>query len=335
MNQMADRDGTVPTQKDRATNIARAVGIAVLVVALFLLPHFVPPFHVFLLTRILFLALAAMSFVLLAGFGGMLSLGQTAFYGLAGYTVAIGSVRHGLDTIVVLPLGILLAILLGATFGALAVRTRGIYFLVMTVAFGQIAYSIALQWNVVTGGYDGLTGVRPPTLFGHTISGSVEMYYFTIVPVILLYLALKRFVRSPCGIALQGVRDNPKRMAALGFNVNLQRYVAIVISSGVAGMAGVLAAYFYGLIGPDMIGLDAGVTILFVSLLGGVGYFEGAIVGATVYVLLEDIASQVTDRYRMIIGVLFVLIVLFLPKGIVGVRSAVARFRSGSGKRGR
>jgi branched-chain amino acid transport system permease protein len=331
---MAAWDGTASPQYSRATSIGRALAVALFVVVLIMLPHWLPPFHVFLLTRILFLALAAMSFVLLAGFGGMLSLGQTAFYGLAGYAVAIGSVRHGLDALVVIPLGVLLAVTLGALFGALAVRTRGIYFLVMTVAFGQIVYSIALQWNVMTGGYDGLTGLRPPTLFGHTIAGSVETFYFTLVPVVVLYLALKLFVRSPCGIALQGVRDNPKRMAALGFNVNLQRYVAIVISSGVAGMAGVLSAYFYGLIGPDMIGLDAGVTILFVSLLGGVGHFEGAIVGATVYVLLEDIASQVTDRYRMIIGVLFVLIVLFLPKGIVGAGNIVERLgRWGRGKR--
>ena len=176
----------------------------------------------------------------------------------------------------------------------------------------------------MTGGYDGLTGLRPPTVLGHAFTGPIEMFYFTLVPVALLYLALKHFVRSPCGIALQGVRDNPKRMAALGFNVTLQRFVAIVIASGVAGVAGILSAYFYGLMGPDMIGLDAAVTILFVSLLGGVGYFEGAIVGATVFVLLEDIASQATDRYRMIIGVMFVLIVMFLPKGIVGVKD-VAR----------
>jgi branched-chain amino acid transport system permease protein len=317
------RADQVATAPDR-TNLWRLILAAAVGIVVLVLPPLLPSFYLFLMTRILFLSLVAMSFVLLAGFGGMLSLGQTAFFGLAGYIVAIGSVRYGLDLVVVLPLGLLAAVVLGALFALLAVRTQGIYFLVMTVAFGQIAYSIALQWNVVTGGYDGLTGLRAPTVFGHTFSGPIEMFYFTLVPVALLYLALKHFVRSPCGVALQGVRDNPKRMAALGFNVTLQRFVAIVISSGVAGVAGILSAYFYGLMGPDMIGLDAAVTILFVSLLGGVGYFEGAIVGATVFVLLEDIASQATDRYRMIIGVMFVLIVLFLPKGIVGVKD-VAR----------
>lgn len=308
-----------------ASLVTRAGLVAAAVAAALALPHVLPPFYVFLATRVLFLSLASMSFILLAGFGGMLSLAQTAFFGLAGYVVGIGSVRHGLDLAVVMPLGLLGAVAMGALFGLLAIRTKGIYFLVMTVAFGQIVFNIALQWNVMTGGYDGLTGVRPPSIFGFSTGGSVASYYFTLVPVLLIYLALKHFVRSPCGIALQGVRDNPRRMAALGFNVDMQRYVAIVVSSGVAGMAGILSVYFYGLIGPDMIGLDAGVTILFVSLLGGFRSFEGAFVGAAVFVLLEDIASQATDRYRMIIGVLFVIIVLFLPKGIVGLRGVVVK----------
>ena len=305
--------------------VRRGLVVAVVLTGALAIPLVLPSFHVFLATRVLFLALASMSFILLAGFGGMLSLGQTAFFGLAGYVVGIGSVRHGLDLAVVLPLGLMTAVVAGALFGLLAIRTKGIYFLVMTVAFGQIAYNIALQWNVVTGGYDGLAGVRPPSILGVSMGGTQASYYFTLVPVVIVYLALKHFVRSPCGVALQGVRDNPKRMAALGFNVDMHRYVAIVVSSGVAGAAGILSVYFYGLIGPHVIGLDAGVMILFVSLLGGVRSFEGAFVGAAVFVLLEDIASQATDRYRMIIGVLFVLVVLFLPMGILSIRKTLVK----------
>lgn len=281
-------------------------------------PIWLSSFSLFLLTRILFLSLVSMSFVLLIGYGGMLSLVQIGFFGVAGYIIGIGTLRFSLPTEVIIPLAILFTIALSATFGLIAIRTERNYFLMMTIAFAMILYDGSLQWSTLTGGYDGLTGIAPPQLFGYSFNSRTSLYFFILIPVALSYFALRRIIQSPFGIALKGVRDSAKRMAALGFNVKLHRYLAIVMSGAFAGIAGVLGAYFYGLMSPYMLNLNAAVMVLFIALLGGVTKLEGALVGALIYVLLEDFASQYTQRYQIIIGVFFVLIVLFLPNGIMG-----------------
>ena len=289
-------------------------------VALGLLPLFVPEFHIFLFTKILFLALASASFILLAGYGGMLSLAQAAFFGVAGYIVARLSLFHDMPVWQVVPLALLGAIALSAAFAVIAVRTVKIYFLMMTLALSQLAYYGALQWASITGGYDGLTGMDRPVILGYEFASSMQLYYFTLVPVFLCYLLLKRLVSSPFGLALQGIRDSSKRMAALGFNVSWHRFLAIVMSGGVAGLAGVIATYFYGMIAPSTVSMATAVMILFIALLGGIGRFEGSLVGAVVYVLLEDFASMYTLRYQSLIGLFFIIIVLFFPGGITSIR---------------
>jgi len=289
-------------------------------VVLALLPLFVSNFHTFLFTKILFLALVAGSFILLAGYGGMLSLAQAAFFGVAGYIVARLSFFHDMPLWQVAPLALLGAVVVSAAFAIIAVRTTKIYFLMMTLALSQMAFYAALQWSTVTGGYDGITGIDRPSLFGYEFATTVQLYYFTLVPVFLCYLFLKRLVASPFGLALQGIRDSEKRMAALGFNVPLHRFLAIVVSGAVAGLAGVISTYFYGMIGPTTVSIGAAVMILFIALLGGIGRFEGAIVGAIVYVLLQDFASMYTLRYHSLIGLFFVFIVLFFPGGITSIR---------------
>jgi branched-chain amino acid transport system permease protein len=288
--------------------------------ALCLVPFVATSFYTFLFTKILFLALASASFILLAGYGGMLSLAQAAFFGMAGYIVARLSLFHDMPLWQVAPLALLGAIALSAAFAVIAVRTTKIYFLMMTLALSQMAFYAALQWAHITGGYDGITGIDRPAIFGYTFATTVQLYYFTLVPVFLCYLGLKRLVASPFGLALQGTRDSDKRMAALGFNVPLHRFLAIVVSGAVAGLAGILSTYFYGMIGPTTVSIGAAVMILFIALLGGIGRFEGAIVGAVVYVLLEDFASMYTMRYHTLIGLFFIIIVLFFPSGITGIR---------------
>jgi len=301
--------------------MARSTWITILAaIVLASLPWFFSNFYVFLFTKMLFLALVSGSFILLAGYGGMLSLAQAAFFGVAGYIVARLSLFHDMPLWQVAPLALLGSLAVSAAFAAIAVRTTKIYFLMMTLALSQLTFYAALQWANITGGYDGLTGMDSPAIFGYEFSSTVDLYYFTLVPAFLCYLFLKRLVASPFGLALQGTRDSSKRMAALGFNVSLHRYLAIVVSGGVAGLAGIIATYFYGMIAPTTVSLGTAVMILFIALLGGIGRLEGAVVGAVVYVLLEDFASMYTMRYYSLIGLFFILIVLFFPGGITGIR---------------
>lgn len=317
-------------QEPGTMSAAKLVLYGVLAVAVLTLPYWVPRFQVFLAIRVLFLGLASMSFVLLAGFGGMISLAQVAFYGIAGYVVGIGSVYHGWPFGVAVPLALLAAVILGILFGFIAARSSGLYFLMMTLAMGQLMYNAAMQWASLTGGYNGINGIPSPELFGIAFDTNRSYYYFTLLPVVLAYLALRRIVRSPFGIALQGIRDGERRMAALGFDTRLHKHVAIVVSSFFAGLAGVIAAYFYGSVAPDVISLNAAVMILFVALLGGVSRLEGGFLGALAYVAIEDIGSQFTERYHTVIGIFFVLVVLFLPQGIASLR---LRGRAGNARR--
>ena len=291
---------------------------AVLLISL-TLPWFVPNFYIFLLTKILFLSLAAASLILLAGYGGMLSLAQIAFYGVAGYIIGFCGLRTGLGFMPAVFLAILGSAFTGALFALVAIRTSGLYFLMMTLALGQLAFFGAFQWAEVTGGYDGLVGIPAPVLFGHSITSGKAMYYFTLAPVAAGFFWLRRLVASPFGLALQGIRDSEVRMAALGFNVKTHKFLAIVFSAAIAGAAGVLSTHFYGMISPQMVSLWAAVTLLFVSLVGGIGRLEGAFIGALVYVLIEDYASVVTSRHNTVIGVFFIFIVLFFPKGIAEI----------------
>jgi len=284
-----------------------------------LLPWLVPNFYIFLLTKILFLSLAAASLILLAGYGGMLSLAQVAFYGVAGYILGFCSLRIGIGFMPTVVLAILGSSVTGGLFALIAVRTSGLYFLMMTLALGQLAFFGAFQWAEVTGGYDGLVGIPAPVLFGYTINSGKAVYYFTLVPVVAGFYWLRRLVASPFGLALQGIRDSEVRMAALGFNVKIHKFLVIVFSSTLAGLAGVLSTSFYGMISPQMVSLAAAVTLLFISLVGGIGRLEGAFIGALVYVLVEDYASVITNRYNTIIGIFFILVVLFFSKGIADI----------------
>jgi len=295
--------------------------LCMLIVLFFVIaPLLLKPFQTFLLTRILFLSLVSMSFILLIGYGGMLSLVQISFFGVAGYVIGIGTLKYNMPTHLVIPLAVLIPVILSGAFGIIAIRTERNYFIMMTVAFAQLLFFGSLQWSDLTAGYDGLTGIGSPTLFGHSFKSRTELYYFTLIPSAICYLLLRRITQSPFGIALQGVRDSAKKMSALGFNVQLYRYLAIVMSGAFAGVAGVLGAYFYGMIAPDMLNLSSCVMVLFIALLGGVTRLEGALVGSLIYVLLDDFFSQYTQRYQTIIGIFFVLIVLFLPNGIIGIK---------------
>lgn len=288
-------------------------------------PLWLPSFYLTLVIRILFFSLLAMSFTFLAGQGGMVSLAQVAIFGTSGYALTILSTQYGLSWTVSVPLALASGTLLAALFGVLAVRTFGIYFLMITLALGQIVWGIAFQWISMTGGFDGIGGLRAPTILGVAFRSPENFYLLVLSVTALVGWGLFRVVQSPFGLALNGVRDSPTRMQALGYPVALIRYLAFVLAGIVASISGVFFAYFTGIMNPSALDLFRSVWILVVSILGGIGSLVGAFIGTTVVVVLEIVVSQITPRYMTVIGVVFLLTILFAPDGITGRFKALRR----------
>ena len=298
------------------------------------LPALLPIFSLQLVIRGLYLGGVAMTFILLAGYGNMMSLAQMSFAAMAGYVVGIGTVKLGLPHGLLAPLAVAAATLLAALFALVAIRGQKIYFLMMTLALGQLFYGVGMQWVSVTGGSYGFTGLTRPTIFGYSLVDAGPLYYLTLVVTILSYLAMRRIVHSNFGLALRGIRDNPRRMAALGFNVQLHRYVAIVISGAFAGVAGLMNTYFTGVISPSRAGLSQSVLVVMAALLGGVDRLEGGILGGLVMAFLLSVTNEFTERYWSIVGVLFILVVRFMPDGLLGILPSLSRARAGDAASG-
>ena len=289
----------------------------ILAVIVFTLPWWAPLFTMQLTIRGMYLSILAMSFILLAGYGDMMSLAQMSFATMAGYVVGIGVMKYGMPHGVLVPLALLGGVLLSAVFGLIAIRAHKIYFLMMTLALSQLFYGVGMTWASMTGGTDGYTGISRPEIWGISFSESIPMYFLTLISTILTYIALKRLIHSPFGIALQGIRENPKRMAALGFNVQLHRFITIVISGFVASVAGLMTVYFTGVVLPDRAHLPSSILVVMAALVGGVKSLKGGLLGGVMMAFIISITGQYTMRYWTVIGTLFILVVMFLPNGFI------------------
>jgi branched-chain amino acid transport system permease protein len=284
-----------------------------------LLPLFLPPYLQSLMSKVLILAIFAMSLDILWGFSGLLSLGHAAYFGIAGYTCGIFIVRFGIENFwVTAACGILMAVLAAALFGIVALRVSGIYFLLVTFALGQLVFSVVTKWDSMTGGSDGLVGIPSPDLGFNWFSWSAINFYFLVFLVFLVCLfLLSHFVRSPFGLALQGIRDNEPRMRSLGFNVWLFKYIGFLVAGLFSGVAGVLLPYQNGVMAPIQVGvLTSGLAAL-MCIIGGIGTLFGPIVGAMIVVFAEFFASMFSpERWPLILGMIFVLTVMFARGGV-------------------
>jgi len=289
-----------------------------IVLSLFSFPWWMPAFYLTLAIRVLFFSILVMSFTFLAGQAGMISLSQAAFFGVSAYAVAITTVRFGIHFPLSVLIGILAAMGLASFFGLFAVRVKGVYFLMITLAFGQIIWGLADQWVSLTGGYNGISGISSPRIGGISFANP-RFFYFPLLCVFLaclIFLALIK--RSPFGLALRGVRDNPSRMVMLGYPVFLIKYVAFVLSGVIAGISGIFFVYFTGVINPHALGLSQAVWVMLASILGGVESLVGAIIGTLILSAMEVLLGQIIERYMLVIGVAFMLTILFASKGIMG-----------------
>jgi branched-chain amino acid transport system permease protein len=268
----------------------------------------------------LWVGLCAASLTFLASYGGMVSLAQIGLFGVAGLLTATLSVESGLDPWLAAGIGVLAATGTGLLFGALASSSTGTYFLMITLALAEISYYL-FSAVPAFGLHEGINGVFPPPILGDPVLEPTAMYYFILVICALAYLLLRYLVRTPFGVALQGVRDDPLRMTALGYNVRLHRTLAFTVGAAIAGVAGVLSAWTNTRISADSISLGVTIAILEAAVIGGLFRLEGAWVGAFVLTVVTNYGPAFTDRFATGIGLIFLVIVLVSPGGLMGVAS--------------
>jgi branched-chain amino acid transport system permease protein len=279
-----------------------------------------------------FLGLIALSLTLLAGYGGMVSLAQLATAGVAAYMYAIfgqNSANLGLDWPwwVVIPLALAIAVLFATLVGALSVRTEGIYTIMITLAISVAFFYFCQQNYSIFNGFKGYAGIVPPHVFGVDWRAPVPFYFLALGLGAFGYFGVLWLSRSTFGIALQAVRDNPRRMAALGFNVRAHRIAAYAVAGLLAGLGGLLLVWYNGRISPGTIGVGGAINILVIAILGGLRRPIGPFIGALFFVLLDNFAIDLIDRERfnLVIGIAFLAVVLFSPDGVLGLWDGLKR----------
>lgn len=277
------------------------------------------------------LGMIGLSLMFLAGYGGMVSLLQMSVAGMAGYMVAIlgpsgASVSLGLPWWIVIPAAFIIAAIFATIAGALAVRTDGIYTIMITLAIAAAFFYFTRQNYTIFNGYSGFNLVLPPKLFGVNWREPVPFYYLSLACAALCYGAVVYIARSPFGLALQGVRDNPRRMAALGFNVTAHRIAAYALASVFASTGGILLVWQNAQIAPGTIGISSAIDVLVVAVVGGMRRPLGPFIGAFIYVLLQVFSADIlgffgfsADRFKLIIGIGFLAVVLFSPDGVLAL----------------
>jgi branched-chain amino acid transport system permease protein len=288
-------------------------------IILVILPLVLPTYFHSLLTKILIFAIFAMSLDIIMGYTGLPSLGHAAFLGVAGYTVSILLVLHGIDNFwIIAPLGILAATIAAAILGIIALRVSGIYFLLVTFALGMLLFSMALKWYWLTRGSEGLPMVAYPELGLPWLTWNyTSFYYFVFIFFVICFFLMHRLVNSPFGHALQGIRENETRMRALGYNTWLYKYVAFIIAGLFAGVAGVLFPYYAKVMMPYSVGFTYSALVMLICIIGGLGTLWGPVVGAVAIILLEYFSSlYIPDRWPLVLGGAFAITVMFLRGGI-------------------
>jgi branched-chain amino acid transport system permease protein len=311
----------------------------VVLAAVLLYPAIASPFFTYQIgAQSLALGLIALSLTFLGGYGGMVSLAQMTVSGMAGYMVAIlgssSAVAISLNWhwAVAVVFAIALATLFATAIGWLSVRTEGIYTIMITLAIGVAFFYLAQQNYTLFNGFQGFNKVFPPTLLGIDFRGAVPFYYLALACALGGYALVKLLIRAPFGIALQGIRDNPRRMQALGFHVTAHRVAAYAAAGFMAAVGGVLMVWYNNRISPGSVNTGAMINILVIAVLGGMRHPIGAFIGAIVFVLLQNFAIDLVDRERfnLVIGGVFLAIVLFSPDGLLGLWASLrSRLRIG------
>jgi branched-chain amino acid transport system permease protein len=325
---------------DAKTLTERSIGAAALAVALLAPAIFNDYWLDSILTQTLIFGLGAASLIFLSAYGGMISLVQTALMGIAGYAlgnmVSVGGAGGeskglllGWDPTLSLVLAIVLTTSVAFLFGAVAARSYGIYFLMLTLTFAVVAN---LFFGSVTklGGFSPIAGIdrRAPGFVGDVVNDRERLYYIALGCALVGYVLIRYLVRTPFGLSLQGIRDEPVRAASLGYTVPLHRMLAFTFAGLLAAVAGVLAAWWNGQISPDVLGLNATISLLVMAVIGGLARIEGAWLGALAFIVINNEATNripsgglpvIGGTFNTVIGLIFLAIVLISPDGLMGI----------------
>jgi branched-chain amino acid transport system permease protein len=316
----------------------RVVGVGALVVAV-LAPLFLPTYWIgTLLTQMLFLGIVAASLIFLSAYGGMVSLAQVALYGIAGFVVGnlttngnTKGLNLGWNPWLGVVLGLAITVAIGLLFGALASRSIGIYFLMITLTYSVIANRFFGQVTDLSG-FGGISGIPTPHLVGNPDAHPNRLYYVALGVALAIYALLRYLVRTPFGLTLQGVRDDDVRMSSLGYNVVLHRTIAFGFAAFVAAVGGVLFVWWNGHVDPASIDLGATIDVLVIAVVGGLYRLEGAWVGALFFVIINNYSQRISfigPRFHTLIGAIFLVIVLVSPGGLLGLWERVLTLFSG------
>lgn len=285
-------------------------------------------FYLRLATEILIYGLLAMSLDVLLGYTGLLSFMHAVYMGIGAYTV--GLFLKYLDPTssvwVLLLLGIGITAAIALPIGWVQVRTGGFSFALLTIAFGMMLYTVVWKARNITGGDDGLIGIPTPNIsLGRWVIGEtsdpITVYFFTLFIVVLCFLITWRIIRSPLGAVLESIRENEERASFIGIHVHRYKLVGWMLACSIAGVCGVLFTLLKGSVSPTMMDANAGGAVLMMTLLGGLGTLWGPFIGAGVFIFAQDYISTMTEHWMIFLGLILILLVLFIPKGIAGFRS--------------
>lgn len=297
------------------------------VIALVLFPVFPfsgAAFYVDLLTKVMIMAVFALSLDLLVGYTGLVSFGHAAFFGIAAYTAALLSPKYEAASLwLTLPAAVLIAAFSAFVIGIFVLRTRGIYFIMVTLAFAQMIYFL-FHDTKLGGGSDGIyLNFKPEAKIGgislFDLGNALHFYYFVLVVLVMVYFFLRLVLRSPFGRALVGIKANEHRMRSLGFPVFRYKLASFTLAGGLAGIAGYLAACQFGFVNPEIISWHQSGNVLLMVILGGLGNLYGAVAGAFAFVLMQEFFSSFTKHWQLIMGAVIVFLVLFLPGGLASL----------------
>jgi branched-chain amino acid transport system permease protein len=317
--------------KDQIKVLAVVAGLAAIAI---IIPN-TNSFVILLATRALAFSILVMSVDILLGFTGLPSLGQAAYLGVGAYLTAILATTYefglGYDFWLVVLLGILIGAALAAVFGLLAIRATGVYFLMITLALGQCVWGLAYRWNSLTGGDNGIN-VRVRPNFGIDLANEMNFFYvvfgFFAVSMLLMYV----LVRSPFGRSLAGIRESELRMRILGYNTWLHKYIAFIVAGGFGGLSGVLWTHTAGIVSPENVVLTTSVDALLMVVLGGAGTLVGGVIGAGIVFGLREYLSTLVPWWQYVLGAVYVLTILYLPTGLMGIPERIRQRRAQVGK---
>jgi len=299
---------------DRARRLAAALVVAALAAVPLAGDYFTS-----LVAEVLVFAIFAMSLDLIVGYTGLLSFGHAAFFGVSAYTVTMLGVHAGLSGWWGMLAGIVMSAASAWVIGFFCVRVSGIPFLMLTMAFSQLLYSVAVKWRSMTGGTDGLPGFVRPSFFGWSLDDRSVLYWFIAAGFVFTWWCLRRLIRSPLGSTMVGVRENEQRMRAIGYPVQRIKLISFVIAGAFAGLGGALYAFFNAFVSTDILHWVLSGDAVLMVILGGAGTITGPVIGAGIFLMLKHVISSHTDYWMIWVGVVFIACVMFLRQGVWGL----------------